>query len=328
MASSTTISKKILTIFKILKMMQQGREICPTDEALQSELEIGKRDLYRYMDNISEIFDKVIIKEIKSTAKNRKSVAHYRISQDTANDNVKVLKYLAEQNEDTSYLLSLIQANDPKLFDKYNKTKIGKNISNDQDIFHFKTNPFEEAKHSSFAILQKAVKEREYRNIDYEFGLFENVKCLKLIFTDSNWYLLGEYDKNLQLFRISFIKKVAYPSDETNYKITKGLEDRRARYLETMQNAMSLSDKPLQKAILRASSKVSHYFQNSMKKFFISQEFIRANADGSVDFSVKYTQPLEILPFVKRWLPDIEIIEPQELRLTFKNDIKEALKKL
>jgi predicted DNA-binding transcriptional regulator YafY len=33
-----------------------------------------------------------------------------------------------------------------------------------------------------------------------------------------------------------------------------------------------------------------------------------------VVFSVEYTQPLEVLPFIKEWLPNMEILEPKELR--------------
>ena len=64
--------------------------------------------------------------------------------------------------------------------------------------------------------------------------------------------------------------------------------------------------------------RIKKYFKKNMKKFFPSQKFIEENEDGIV-FEISYTQPLEILPFIKRWLPNMEIIEPKEL--------KEGLKK-
>jgi predicted DNA-binding transcriptional regulator YafY len=322
------MAKKISILFDILKIMQQGNEICMIDTALQNRLNISERNLYRYMEDIRGMFQDIIVKETKLTAHSRKSAIHYRICKDKINDNIKVLKYLTEQGGDTAYLLNLIQANDPKLFEEYDKSKIGKNLSADRDIFYFKANPFEEAKHKSFAIIQKAIKQKEYRSIKYESELFENVKCLKLVFTDNNWYLLGEYLKNIRLFRISFIEEVCHPHGKAVYAMTKELQDRCDRFLNTMQNAMSLFDKPRQKAILRASANVSRYFKNDMKKFFSSQSFIKETESGSVEFSVLYTQDMEILPFIKRWLPDIEIVEPQELRHSLYNDIQKALKKL
>ena len=48
-------------------------------------------------------------------------------------------------------------------------------------------------------------------------------------------------------------------------------------------------------------------------------------SDGSVIFSIDFTQDMEILPFIKRWLPDIEILEPKSLRDKFKDELKAAL---
>lgn len=47
--------------------------------------------------------------------------------------------------------------------------------------------------------------------------------------------------------------------------------------------------------------------------------------DGSVVFSVDYTQVLEILPFVKQWLPELEILEPKELKDAYAEDLRKAL---
>jgi predicted DNA-binding transcriptional regulator YafY len=33
-----------------------------------------------------------------------------------------------------------------------------------------------------------------------------------------------------------------------------------------------------------------------------------------VRFSIAFTQPLEILPFIKRWAPDLVVLSPQDLR--------------
>ena len=63
-----------------------------------------------------------------------------------------------------------------------------------------------------------------------------------------------------------------------------------------------------------------------MKKFFPSQKFISEDENGVI-FSINYTQSLEILPFIKRWLPSMEILEPQELKDELKKDLEKALKK-
>jgi len=42
-------------------------------------------------------------------------------------------------------------------------------------------------------------------------------------------------------------------------------------------------------------------------------------------FEVKYTQPLEILPFIKKWIPNLVILSPDELKKELEKDIKKFL---
>ena len=55
-------------------------------------------------------------------------------------------------------------------------------------------------------------------------------------------------------------------------------------------------------------------YDDGMKKFLSTQTYKRRSDDGSIIFTLEYTQPLEILPFIQKWLPDLVILEPRELR--------------
>jgi predicted DNA-binding transcriptional regulator YafY len=74
-----------------------------------------------------------------------------------------------------------------------------------------------------------------------------------------------------------------------------------------------------------ASKNVAIYFQKDMKKFFPSQRYIQKYENGEIEFSVEYTNDMEILPFIKKWLPEISIIEPLDLKSKLHNDIAIAL---
>ena len=78
-------------------------------------------------------------------------------------------------------------------------------------------------------------------------------------------------------------------------------------------------------AIKKARPKIAKYFGAEMKKYFPSQKFVKKLDDGSIVFMMEYTQELEILPFVQRWLPDIVVVEPKELQDAFKKKLEEAL---
>ena len=65
-----------------------------------------------------------------------------------------------------------------------------------------------------------------------------------------------------------------------------------------------------------------------MKKFLSSQKFQEELEDGSVLFRVEYTQSLEILPLIQKWMPNLIIVEPQELKEEYKQILMESLESL
>ena len=149
-----------------------------------------------------------------------------------------------------------------------------------------------------------------------------DAKCLKIVFTDSNWYLaIEDAEGNFRLLRVAFIVSLSKSSKKYEEKILKKYET----YFNKIQNAMSLPSEPSRMALLKASPKVAIYFMEGMKPFFQTQKFKKKLGDGSVTFSINFTQDMEILPFIKKWLPDIEILEPKDLRETFKEQLKAAL---
>jgi len=63
-----------------------------------------------------------------------------------------------------------------------------------------------------------------------------------------------------------------------------------------------------------------------MKKFLSSQEYQKKLEDGSVLFNVEYTQELEILPFIQKWMPDLIIVEPQSLKDAYIKKLNKTIK--
>ncbi len=156
------------------------------------------------------------------------------------------------------------------------------------------------------------------------FFIHKGVRAQLLTFMNNNWYLAVETEDNeFRFLRIAFIKEVHY-SQKITYQ--RKVLEKYASFFQKIQNPFTLP-KDFQIAYLRASKKVAKYFLPDKKPFFPSQKFVSQNEDGSVEFSVKYTNSMEILPFVKQWLPDIEIVSPQELRKELMKDLQIALKK-
>lgn len=331
---SLASNNKTIVIFEILKKLVAKREIYPSDTELLDELGIQERTLRRYIDEIKVLFPNSFVTENKLIKNNKRSINILRVS-DKNTDVVIVLEYLLKNSDNLGWLITLLNENDPSLLidlNKYEK-EVSRQLQEDSDVFFFRTNPLEvlqdEPSKRYLSELRNAVINREYRDIEYKYidkkEILIDTKCLKIVFTDGNWYLaIEDAAGNFRLLRAAFIVSLSKSSKNYQSKIL----DKYKTHFNKIQNAMSLPSKPSQRAILKASPKVAIYFQKGMKLFFPSQKFKEILDDGSVTFTIDFTNDLEILPFVKRWLPDLEILEPQSLRDVLREHIKISLDKL
>lgn len=327
----TELKNKALIIFEILKKLVKKQEIYPSATELLDEFGIQERTLRRYIEEIKILFPNSFIIENKLVKNAKRPMGVLRVS-DKNKDIVIVLEYLLKNSDNLGWLITLLNENDPSLLndlDKYEK-EVSRQLQEDSDIFLFKTNPLEnlqdEPSKRYLSELRNAVANKEYRDIKYKYiGEVENLmdsKCLKIVFTDGNWYLaIEDNEENFRLLRVAFIASLSKSSKNYQSKIL----DKYKTHFNKIQNAMSLPSEPFQRAVLKASPKVSIYFRKGMKSFFPSQKLNETMSDGSVIFSIDFTQDMEILPFIKRWLPDIEILEPKSLRDKFKDELKAAL---
>jgi predicted DNA-binding transcriptional regulator YafY len=326
---ATTINKKINHMYILMERLAGGEELYAQDEALTEALEINERTLRRYLEDIHTLYGHIVLTEKKEKEFSERKVTIYRVV-DKKRDVAEIFRFFIENRSDLSWIVQLIYENDPHVFeDVHDKQILEENVRRDQDVFLFVNNPFEqwndEESSKIFAMAKTAVKNREYRTIRYRYDedeVIADAKCLKIVFMNNNWYLaVEENEGRFRFLRLAFVEKIEY-SQKTAYQ-SKVL-DRYAEFFRTLQNAMTI-DGPGQTALLQASAGVSRYFQPSMKPFFPSQEFLRTHDDGTVEFTIDYTQPMEILPFVKQWQPDLTILEPESLREALRRDLHKSL---
>ncbi|MCF6245433.1 MAG: WYL domain-containing protein [Sulfurovum sp.] len=335
---STKINKKIKSIFLLMQRLAEGQELYSQDVMLQEEFfektgETAERGLRRYLEDIYNLYGHIVLIEKKKKELNDRKVNVYRVM-DIKQDVNKIFKFFIENSDDLSWILQMIHENDPSFLKDMSsdeKTKIEKSLKKDEGIFVFKSNPFENLEDTNqkeiFKTLKKAVKNHEYRSIEYEKNkaeTLENLKCLKLVYINNNWYLATENEeKAFRLLRLSFMKRVHYAKDKATFQLNR--VEYYANFFLTVQNALTLANTPFKKATFKASPKIAIYFKESMKPFFPSQEFVSTEEDGSIVFTVEYTQSMEILPFVKQWQPDITIVSPDSLKKTLIKDLRRAV---
>ena len=283
------------------------------DEVLLDECGLSPKQMGRLLDEIANELD--TIENIKIGRKKA-----YKLIQP-----MDLFVETFKNSNDISWIFNMAHEGDPEVFKELEQF-----TKNTKHVFQFKNTPFEDTasleEKEIFKTLKRAVKNREYVKIFFKGNetFQDNLKCLKLIFMEGNWYLAYVNTQDILRFgRISFIEKVEYASKVESFQpasVKKQID-----FLKNIQNAMTLYGKPKKIARLKASSFAAKYFYEGMKPFLSSQKFEKILDDGSVIFTVEYTQSMEVLPFIQSWLPNISILEPKELREKYIKRLKQTI---
>jgi predicted DNA-binding transcriptional regulator YafY len=322
---------KTVHLFKLMEKLYHGDTLYPQDEVLLSEFEVDERTMRRYLEQIHSLYSGVIVTQKVQMLIDGRKVTTYRVL-DKQKDASEIFSFFLDNSKDLGWLLHFVHENDPLLFkDQEHKKAFQDLIKRDENTFLFVNSPFEnmdnEAISKIFYDARAAIQRHEYRKIHYDYGDSKTfvVKCLKLIYMNNNWYLAAEDEAgSVRILRLAFISAMGY-ADKSTFQPSS--VEHYAQYFQKIQNPMTLN-KSTTVAHLRASAKIARYYKPEMKPFFLSQKIDSLNKDGSIDFTVEYTQALEILPFVKQWLPDIEILSPDSLKEIFKKELLKALSKI
>jgi len=281
----------------------------------------GLEDAFRYLEEVEDL----LIQEKIGRAKAWRLKDKDLISQELSKKDLINLKYAIELNKDEfdETTLKSIQ----KIFSS-NQSHLSGHLGQYEELENPKVNDY-------YKELTEAITKRLYLKLRFSHDIeekYENVKPIQIVFLDNNWYIAFEYqnnkDKKFVMRRLAFIKEIKILK-ESKYsdKITfqsKELEPY-LEFLKNVQNAMTLYGVEPKVATIKATPLVAKYFGDGMKKFLPSQMFKSKEADGSVIFTLAYTQELEILPFIQKWLPDLVILEPKELRDEYKKKLETAL---
>lgn len=295
---------------------KQDKMLTAYDEILKERLSLSPKQIDRLIKELMDEFDNII--EIEGTR--RKT---YKLLKP-----IDLFVEAFDKSEEIAWLFNMVHDGDPEVFKKLEQF-----TNKSKHIYQFKNTPFEDIqsleKKDIFKKLKRTVKNREYAKITFSSDeTIDNIKCLKLIFIDNNWYLANVAEDNiLRLSRISFIKKVDYATKINSFQLS-SIEKQLSFLENNLQNAMSKYGEKTKIAKLKASGVITKYFEKGMKKFVSSQQYKEKLSDGSIIFTVEYTQYLEILPWIQSWMPNLIILEPQDLKEEYKNKLTETLNKI
>ncbi len=170
--------------------------------------------------------------------------------------------------------------------------------------------------------LESAIKSKQEIQCVYNFGDFSktiDLKPLKIANYEGFWYLIALDARNdlLKKYYLKNIKQITVK--EKTFSIDSSLD-------ELLENAISVwfnEDVDPYRVTLELSSEIAKYFKR--KPLSKTQRVDELREDGSMVVSVEITDDMEIIPIVKYWMPHIRVLEPINIEMKIKDDIKKYI---
>ncbi|MCT7521130.1 WYL domain-containing protein [Aliarcobacter cryaerophilus] len=318
---ATSQTKRVL---ELIKRFNDGQKVYI--EALQNDINwwndarqepMSEKSIRRDLDVIKEYFPFELVRGEKGCYKAvTKSTMDKFINKNT--------KALLVQTFNIAQRNNLLKSLD---IDESDKRILEGEIKKSKDCYEFISKPFESKKGDEELLkdLENAIHNKRYVKITYKTAIGEDIYLLKpykIIFMNENFYLATENPDERYKFtmlRLAQIKYVELQKEQFHHN--PDIKE----FIKHLQTPFPLY-KPqfrehLIKVIVQVDKEKAKYFK--MKKYLPSQNIQKENEDGSLIVSFEVTQEREMEEIVKKWIPNMKVVEP----LSLKNKIEAELKK-
>ncbi len=157
-------------------------------------------------------------------------------------------------------------------------------------------------------------------------GEKERTLCpVKILASENFFYMMASLDGGaagqFQKFRVDRIKRLEILPDE----FPRPDPDLIKKVIGTATTIWGVNEGAKIKLALKAEGAAADFLQS--KEVFPQQKVSKPAADGSVTVKAVIHHPMEVVPLVLHWMPEITITEPAALREDVKNRIKAYLEK-
>jgi len=169
-----------------------------------------------------------------------------------------------------------------------------------------------------FNRIVKAIREKRQGTFEYEgFSPYEvNIEPYRVCFFDGFWYLVGKdlCDQKFKRYALDKIKD--FKPLGNNFRCVPAQVD---RMLKESGNIWFSSERNIE-VIVDVDKSCAHYFHR--RKVYPHQVIKEERVNGSIVVSFNVGSLDEIKNTLKGWLPHIKILQPEELKNIFLNDMK------
>lgn len=281
-------------VLEILNRLNKGEKLCVSQ--LAELYEVSDRSIQRDFKMILEVFDDFLIKEGEC----------YRGYK-------KVLLDELLQGSELMMLSNIVNVFDITDTKSLISSETKRLIENSMDVYSFKFRPIEQAYNKEILkTIEHAIKFNKELEVLYHGRYSRNqsfqVQPYKLVFSVDNLYLIVKLpikNKILKL-RMSNIETVELTS-KNFYK------DREIEHFITSSQTLFANDASKDIVVrLHVSNVRAKYF--FYKKYLSSQKIINKFENGDIEIEYHINNFNEIDNLILKWMPEVKIIEPQELK--------------
>lgn len=169
-------------------------------------------------------------------------------------------------------------------------------------------------------LIEKAIKEKTELECSYENdreGTFRtNIQPLKIVNYEGFWYLVAARDGYIEKYYIKTLSNIKQTT------ITFTTDDKIEELLKNSINIWFKSDIEPFEVKIYADKTAAKYF---LRRQLPTQKIETLSKDGTMEFIVRITDEMEIIPIIKYWLPHLKVIEPLWIQEMVYEDLKSYL---
>jgi predicted DNA-binding transcriptional regulator YafY len=154
-------------------------------------------------------------------------------------------------------------------------------------------------------------------NFHYKGKEYKNIQPYKLINAKGIWYLAAVDKDKLKTFHLANIANELKLFKQ--FEPSEGIQET----IEKEDGIFFSKDKI--EVILKASAQIAHYFKR--RDILPNQVIEKELESGELIISVKVANEMQIIPLIKYWIPEMDVISPQSLLKTIHQQCSDFLSK-
>ena len=170
----------------------------------------------------------------------------------------------------------------------------------------------------TFKLLTSAIQNNQVTRFCYKQKTYRDVSPYRLVNDRGWWYLAAIHNDTLKSYKVAQVSKVDVASQ--HFKRRKEVDD------HVIDGSMIwLTDSPIE-VVLRIDSSIASHFRNT--NILPEQKLLKILDDDSLLVTSTITNQKQIIPILKYWLPDIEILSPVELKQSLVYELQFSIDQL